>query len=106
MYASKAVCWVSLSTSPVVDRNTTVWNWARFAVVNAAASSVAVTVKLLAAPSVWIAAMPLGMDEWRKPAVLEKTSTLYGASAALAGVALSETAAVAASRPAVAAASQ
>ena len=31
--------------------------------------------------------MPVGIDEWRKPAVLEKTRTLYGASAALAGVA-------------------
>src|SRR5689334_10739973 len=81
--------------------NTTDWYWARLAVVNAAASSVAVTVKLLAAPSDWTAAMPVPIDEWRKPAVLEKTRTLYGASAALAGAGLSE---AAASRPAVAAA--
>ena len=31
--------------------------------------------------------MPAGMESCRKPAVLEKTSTSYGASAATAGVA-------------------
>jgi hypothetical protein len=56
--------------------------------VKAVASSVEVIVKLLAAPRLWIALMPLGMDEWRKPAVLEKTSTLKGASAERAGTAL------------------
>ena len=55
--------------------------------VNAAASSVAVTVKLLAVPRSRIAWMPAGMASCRKPAVLEKTSTSYGASAAPAGVA-------------------
>ena len=48
---------------------------ARLASVNAAASSVATTVKLLAAPSCWMAAMPWGMESCRNPAVLEKTST-------------------------------
>ena len=32
--------------------------------------------------------MLFGIDEWRKPAVFEKTSTLYGESAALAGIVL------------------
>ena len=43
---------------------------------NWAASSVAVTVKPLAVPSAWIAAMPCGIESWRKPAVFENTSTL------------------------------
>ncbi len=48
--------------SPVVDMKTITSYWARFASVNAVASSVAVTVKLLAAPSDWIAAMPCGIE--------------------------------------------
>ena len=64
---------------------TTAWYWARLEVVNWAASSVEVTVKPLAEPSCWIAAMPLGMDECRKPAVLLNTRTLVR-GAAEAGV--------------------
>jgi hypothetical protein len=69
----------------VVLRKTTVSNWARLAVVKAFASSVAVTVKLLAAPRSRIVWIPTGIASWRKPAVLENTSTSYGASAAAAG---------------------
>jgi hypothetical protein len=75
MYCSNAVCWLALSTSPVVERKTTASYCARLAVVNAAASSVAATVKLLAAPRSRIAWMPCGIESCRKPAVLEKTST-------------------------------
>ena len=85
MLASKAVCWVALRTSPVVLRKTTASYWARLAVVNAVASSVAVTVKLLAAPRSRIAWMPTAIESCRKPAVLQKTRTSYGVSAALAG---------------------
>jgi hypothetical protein len=67
---------VSLRTSPVVERKTTTSNVARLASVNCAESSVATTVKPLAAPSDWIAAMPCGIESWRKPPVLEKTRTL------------------------------
>ena len=84
-YASNAPCWPASSTSPVVLRKTTAWYWARLAVVKVAASSVAVTVKPFAAPSCWMAAMPFGMEECRKPAVLEKTRTLPS-GAASAGV--------------------
>ena len=66
---------MALSTSPVVLRKTTASYWARLAVVKAAASSVAVTVKLFAAPRSRIAWMPAGIESCRKPAVLEKTST-------------------------------
>ncbi|GAB3855398.1 hypothetical protein GCM10027610_088650 [Dactylosporangium cerinum] len=59
----------------MVLRKTTASYWARFAVVNAAASSVAVTVKPFAAPSCWMAVMPAGMASCRNPAVLEKTRT-------------------------------
>jgi hypothetical protein len=58
-----------------VFRKTTVSYWARLPVVNAFASSVAVTVKLLAAPRSRMVWMPMGMASWRKPAVLENTST-------------------------------
>jgi hypothetical protein len=51
--------------------------------VNWAASSVASTVKPLAVPSAWIAAMPCGIESCRKPAVLLKTRTL---ESVLAGV--------------------
>jgi hypothetical protein len=88
IYPSKAVLWLGFSTLPVADKKTTVWNCAKLDVVKAVASSVEVTAKLLTSPSVWIARMLLGIDEFRKPAVLEKTSTLYGASAALAGIVL------------------
>jgi hypothetical protein len=60
----------------VVSRKITARYWARFDAVKAAASSVASTAKLFAVPSSRIAWMPLGMDECRKPAVFEKTSTL------------------------------
>ena len=53
---------------------------------NAVASSVASTVKSLAVPSSWIAAMPCGMESWRKPAVLEKTRTFESGSAAASTV--------------------
>ncbi len=69
----------------MVLRKTTASYCARLAVVNAFASSVAVTVKLLAAPRSRISWMPCGIESCRKPAVLENTSTSYGASAALAG---------------------
>ncbi|RGC66089.1 hypothetical protein C5N14_25400 [Micromonospora sp. MW-13] len=75
MYDSKAACWVGPSTSPVVLRKITASYLARLAVLNAAASSVAVTVKLLAAPRSRTAWVPTAMESCRKPAVLEKTST-------------------------------
>src|SRR3954464_4905092 len=50
--------------------------------------SVELTVKLLAAPSFSIAAMPRAMAAWRKPAVFVNSRTWYGASAALAVTAL------------------
>src|SRR4029079_7428004 len=75
----------ALSTSPVVDSQTTAWYWARFEVVNWLASSVAVTENSLAAPSCWMAEMSAGMASWRKPAVLEKTSTLVSGAADAAG---------------------
>ena len=50
----------------------------------APASSVASTVKSLAAPSCWIAAMPAGIESCRKPAVLEKTRARNGSAAAAA----------------------
>jgi hypothetical protein len=59
----------------VVLRNTTVSYCARAEVVNWDESSVAVTVKLLAAPSSRINAMPCGIASCRKPAVLENTRT-------------------------------
>src|SRR5262245_22545865 len=83
MYASNAFCCASSSTSQVVERNTTVLYRARLSAVNAPASSVAVTANLSAAPSARMAAMPAGIDAWRNPSVLEKTSTLYGAAAAV-----------------------
>ena len=66
---------MALSTSPVVLRKTTASYRARLAVVKRSASSVAVTVKLLAAPRSRMAWMPAGMESCRNPAVLEKTST-------------------------------
>ncbi len=75
MYASNADCWLALRTSPVVLRKITASKRARLAVVNWAASSVAVTVKLFAAPSSRTACVPTAMESCRKPAVLEKTST-------------------------------
>src|SRR5688572_20886175 len=80
-YRSNAACCTSLSTSPVVLRNTTASNRARFASLNAAASSVATTEKLLAVPSAWTAAIPSSIESCRKPAVLLNTRTSYGASA-------------------------
>jgi hypothetical protein len=59
---------------------------ARLASVNAPESSVASTVKLCSWPSFWIAAMPSGMESWRKPVVLEKTRALNDGSAAGAAV--------------------
>jgi hypothetical protein len=56
--------------------------FARLASVNCAESSVAVTLKSFCWPSCWIAAMPLGIESWRNPAVLEKTRTFSSASAA------------------------
>src|SRR5688500_4525753 len=47
----------------------------RFFEVNAPASSVASTANPFSCPSFRIAAMPGPMELWRKPAVLEKTST-------------------------------
>ena len=41
----------------------------------AAESSDASTPKWLSVPSFLIAAMPAGIESWRKPVVLEKTST-------------------------------
>ena len=46
----------------------------------------AVTSKLCSCPSFWIAAMPSGMESWRKPVVLEKTRALNDGSAAAAAV--------------------
>jgi hypothetical protein len=62
--------------------------WARFMSVNAPASSVASTVKPLAAPICSMAAMPAGIESWRNPAVFENTSTLSrgGCATALAEV--------------------
>lgn len=75
MYDSKALCWLALSTSPVVLRKITASNRARLAVVNWPPSSVAVTVKLFPAPRSRMAWVPTAMESCRKPAVLEKTST-------------------------------
>src|SRR5688500_15888133 len=47
----------------------------RFFEVNALASSVASTANPFSCPSFRIAAMPGPMEVWRKPSVLEKTST-------------------------------
>ena len=81
MKRSKAACWASLRISPVVDMKTTTSKVARLASVNWAASSVATTSKSLAVPSAWIAAMPCGIESWRKPPVLENTSTRSSAGA-------------------------
>src|ERR1700704_619193 len=88
MYRWKASfsAWV-LTGSPVEDRKITVWYWARLVSVKRVSSSVASTVKLLAAPRVRMAWMPAGIESCRKPVVLEKTSTLNGAAAALPGAA-------------------
>ncbi len=59
----------------MVDRKATASYLARLAVVNWRASSVAVTEMPAGAPSSFSAAMPSGMESWRKPAVLEKTRT-------------------------------
>jgi hypothetical protein len=75
MYRSNAACWLASRTSPVVESQITAAYLSRLASVNAAASSVASTVKPLSAPSCWIAAMPAGIERWRKPAVFEKTRT-------------------------------
>ena len=65
----------------MVERKTTASYWARLASVNCGGVLGRVDVKPLAAPSCWIAAMPCGMESWRKPAVLEKTSTFSSGSA-------------------------
>ncbi len=70
------------STSPVVDSHTTTAYCARFSSVKVAASSVAVTENPFSVPSCWMAAMPAGIESWRKPAVLEKTRTEYGSPGA------------------------
>ncbi len=59
----------------MVLRNTTAAYFASPVAVNAAASSVAVTVKPLAEPRSRIAWTPAGMESCRKPAVFEKTRT-------------------------------
>jgi hypothetical protein len=75
-----------LSTSPVVDSQTTAWYRARFCVVNALASSVASTVNPFWAPRLRIAVIPAGIESCRNPAVLENTSTLVrGAADAVCG---------------------
>ncbi len=61
----------------MVDRKATASYLARLAVVNCPASSVAVTVMPAGVPSSFRAAMPSGMESWRKPAVLEKTRTFF-----------------------------
>ena len=55
--------------------------WARFASVNAVASSVASTAKPLAAPISWTAVMPAWIESWREAAVLENTSTFSSGAA-------------------------
>ena len=78
---------MSFSTSPVVLRNTTALYWARLAAVKALESSVASTVKSLAAPRSRMAWIPVGIESCRNPAVLEKTSTLKAAAwAGMAGI--------------------
>jgi hypothetical protein len=67
---------VSSSTSPVVLSQITTSYRARFASVNAAASSVASTRKWCRAPSCRIATVAAGIESCRKAAVLEKTSAL------------------------------
>ncbi len=66
----------------MVERKTTARYRARLAVVKAAGSSVASTVKLFAAPRSRRAVTPSSMEEWRKPAVREKTRIRYAGSAA------------------------
>src|SRR5664279_205019 len=57
------------------------WYWARFCSVNCPESSVVVTVKPLLRPSCTMAAIPLGMEVCRNPAVLEKISTFLAVAA-------------------------
>ncbi len=66
----------------MVESQITALYFARLASLNAAPSSEVSTVNPLAAPSCWMAAMPVGMESCRKPAVLEKTRTEKGSAAA------------------------
>jgi hypothetical protein len=66
----------------VVESQITALYFARLASLNAAPSSELSTVNPLATPSCWMAAMPVGMESCRKPAVLEKTRTEKGSAAA------------------------
>ena len=75
MYRSKAAFSPASRMSPVVLRNTTTLYRASIASLNLAASSVLSTAKPCSAPSASIAAIPCGIKSWRKPVVLEKTST-------------------------------
>jgi hypothetical protein len=65
----------------VVERKTTTSYWARLASLNAVLSSVASTVKSLAVPRAWSAAIPCGIESCRKPAVSEKTRIFSSGSA-------------------------
>jgi hypothetical protein len=59
----------------VVLRKTTASKRLRRLAVKPLAFSVALTEKPFARPRLLIAAIPAGIESWRKPAVLEKTST-------------------------------
>src|SRR5215210_5802257 len=61
--------------SPVVLRKTTASKPRSRLRVNVDASSVALTEKPFARPRLRIDVMPAGIESWRNPAVLEKTST-------------------------------
>src|SRR5262245_27541385 len=62
--------------SPVVLRNTTALYCARLESVKIEASSVASTSKPFCCPSCRMAAMPSGIESWRKPVVFEKMRIL------------------------------
>jgi hypothetical protein len=72
---SKAAFWVSSRRSPVVLRNTTTLRPASSVSVKRDASSVLSTAKPWSAPSALMAAIPCGIESWRKPVVFEKTRT-------------------------------
>ncbi len=90
MYDWNAACWPALSTSPVVESQTTAWYWARFAVVNWAASSVAVTEKPFCGAELLDRGDAVRDGECRKPAVFENTRTLVrgAADAGIVGAAM------------------
>src|SRR5215212_5560447 len=76
MYRSNAISCLLLRTSPVVFRKITAAYLPSESSLKKVASRVVSTSKPCSRPSFCIAAMPVPIDEWTKPAVLLKTSTL------------------------------